>query len=130
MTLDASKLRLFGLFLDPLFCYQTNLPRLTPSSFSTLGTSTSLYKTCIDTIYRSLLLMCVLLARNNPTKSEEEELTRKDLTSVINSNFNGTKLTKIIIHGFGHSAHEAWVQDMKKELLDHVSISQKKTSSP
>lgn len=68
----------------------------------------------------SLALHELNICRINPTKVDEEELVRDDATSITSSSFNSSQPTKIIIHGFSHSAHTQWVQDMKNELLKYV----------
>lgn len=66
------------------------------------------------------MYLCLLSYRQNPTMEKEQEITRKDMTTLAGSNFDASRDTKIIIHGFTHSAHEPWVQLMKDELLKHV----------
>ena len=52
----------------------------------------------------------ILFSLNNPS-GEPIRLNQ------IPSNFNSKKLTKVIIHGFMHSAKKKWVLDMKDALL-------------
>ncbi|XP_045158618.1 inactive pancreatic lipase-related protein 1-like [Mercenaria mercenaria] len=59
----------------------------------------------------------LLYTRANPTMSQEQLIDPHSDTSIEGSNFDGTKPTKIIVHGFTHNAHRNWILNMTKELL-------------
>ena len=59
--------------------------------------------------------------RDNPTADEEEELS-VDKSVIDTSRFDDTKKTKFVVHGWTHSAHRKWVQDMVAELLKNVRL--------
>ena len=54
--------------------------------------------------------------------NEASEQIITDLSSISASHYNGSKDTKIIIHGFTHNGHRQWLMNMKQALLDKVKV--------
>ncbi|XP_052776849.1 pancreatic triacylglycerol lipase-like [Mya arenaria] len=65
-----------------------------------------------------ILTRFLLYTRENPTVSVEQVISADDLT-ISGSNFQGSRATKIIVHGFTHNGHRMWLQNMTRELLKH-----------
>jgi pancreatic triacylglycerol lipase len=57
----------------------------------------------------------ILYTRKN--KNEGQLLVAEDKNSILKSNFDATKFTKFIIHGFIDTPLSNWVSEMKDELL-------------
>ena len=57
----------------------------------------------------------LLWTRQNP--SGTQELLFEDLSSVVNSNFNSTLKTKVLVHGYTGSGTQSWVTHMKDSFL-------------
>ncbi|KAM9324598.1 pancreatic triacylglycerol lipase-like [Gastrophryne carolinensis] len=52
----------------------------------------------------------------NPNSPDYQEISVGSLPSIFSSNFQPTKKTHLIIHGFTASANSAWISDMCQEL--------------
>ncbi|XP_067940692.1 pancreatic lipase-related protein 2-like [Watersipora subatra] len=63
-----------------------------------------------------------LYTRLTPDISQEEEVSWQDSSLLQKSQFNASRPTKFIIHGFTHDAHQPWVQTMKDELLKNADM--------
>ena len=57
-----------------------------------------------------------LWTRQNP--NNDQELFYNNLTSIQQSNFDASKKTKILVHGFGDSGKTGWVIRMKNKFLE------------
>jgi len=57
----------------------------------------------------------LLWTRQNPTGTQE--LLFEDLSSVVNSNFNSTLKTKVLVHGYSGSGTQSWVTNMRDSFL-------------
>lgn len=58
------------------------------------------------------------------TKQNEEKaqiIEYNNVTTVLESNYNASLDTKLIIHGFGSSCNRVWARDMRLALLEAVS---------
>lgn len=59
------------------------------------------------------------------TKQNEEKaqiIEYNNVTTVLESNYNASLDTKLIIHGFGSSCNRVWAREMRLALLEAVSI--------
>ena len=56
-----------------------------------------------------------LWTRQNP--SEEQELIWGDLPSILNSNFESSKPTKVLVHGCTGNGKQQWVLDTRDNYL-------------
>lgn len=59
----------------------------------------------------------MLYTRKN---KDVHQILTNDTINILRSNFNGTKGTKFIIHGYRDDGRDAWVIDMKNEFLKKV----------
>ena len=62
----------------------------------------------------------MLFTRQNLEKAQLIEYN--NVTSVLESNYNASLNTKLIIHGFGSSCHRVWAREMRLSFLAVVSI--------
>ncbi|XP_045158432.1 inactive pancreatic lipase-related protein 1-like [Mercenaria mercenaria] len=53
---------------------------------------------------------------------DKYQLLTKDVVDIRRSNFNGTKGTKFIIHGYRDDGRETWVVNMKNALLEKEDV--------
>ncbi|CAG2243585.1 Pancreatic lipase-related protein 2,Inactive pancreatic lipase-related protein 1 [Mytilus edulis] len=53
----------------------------------------------------------------NPSTADEQILDYKNVSSIRASSFDGSKKTKIIIHGYTHNGHRQWLQNMARAFL-------------
>eukprot|EP00057_Strongylocentrotus_purpuratus_P003673 XP_003727118.1 PREDICTED: pancreatic triacylglycerol lipase [Strongylocentrotus purpuratus] len=51
-------------------------------------------------------------------KNSAQELKRKDSSSITKSNFQSSRDTKFIIHGYSSNYKRSWAQSMKNALVD------------
>ena len=58
-----------------------------------------------------------LWSKENP--QTRQELIFDNFESVDSSNFNASKPTKVLVHGFGDDGTTSWVIRNKNEFLDH-----------
>ena len=61
----------------------------------------------------------MLFTRQNLEKAQLIEYN--NVTSVLESNYNASLNTKLIIHGFGSSCHRVWAREMRLSFLAVVS---------
>ena len=61
-----------------------------------------------------------LWTRQNP--SEEQELIWGDLPSILNSNFESSKPTKVLVHGCTGNGKQQWVLDTRDNYLSIGTI--------
>ncbi|XP_781220.4 inactive pancreatic lipase-related protein 1 [Strongylocentrotus purpuratus] len=54
----------------------------------------------------------------NNNKYSAQELERNDASSITDSNFQSSRDTKFIIHGYSSNYERSWAQDMKNALVD------------
>ncbi|KAK3584977.1 hypothetical protein CHS0354_009669 [Potamilus streckersoni] len=59
-----------------------------------------------------------LFTRRN---AQSAQLLTTNVNIVRSSNFDGSKDTKIIIHGYKHSTSHQWEENMKDEILKRAS---------
>ncbi|XP_042857442.1 uncharacterized protein LOC122243795 [Penaeus japonicus] len=52
----------------------------------------------------------------------EKLITYQNISSILNSNFNNSKPTKMLIHGFGSSCYSAWIREMRVALLTMMDV--------
>jgi hypothetical protein len=60
----------------------------------------------------------LLWTRDNAGTNEDQILLFNNLTSIQESNFEGHKSTKIIVHGFADSGKTGWVTRVKDAYLE------------
>ena len=65
----------------------------------------------------------MLFTRQNLEKAQLIEYN--NATSILESNYNASLDTKLIIHGFGSSCHRVWAREMRLSFLAVVSSSKK-----
>ena len=58
----------------------------------------------------------LLWTRQNP--SSYQELMFEDLQSVVDSNFNASLKTKVLVHGYTGDGDQSWVIRMKSGFLE------------
>ncbi|XP_052058992.1 pancreatic lipase-related protein 2-like [Mytilus californianus] len=58
-----------------------------------------------------------LHTRSKPSTADEQILDYKNVSSIRASSFDGSKKTKIIIHGYTHNGHRQWLQNMARAFL-------------
>ena len=63
----------------------------------------------------------MLFTRQNLEKAQLIEYN--NATSILESNYNASLDTKLIIHGFGSSCHRVWAREMRLSFLAVVSSS-------
>ncbi|XP_010176924.1 PREDICTED: pancreatic triacylglycerol lipase-like [Mesitornis unicolor] len=57
----------------------------------------------------------ILYTRENPTVFQE--VSAVDVSTIKNSNFNASRITRFIVHGFIDNGEENWLSDMCKRML-------------
>ena len=58
----------------------------------------------------------LLWTRQNPSRTQE--LMFEDLQSVVDSNFNASLKTKVLVHGYTGGGAQSWVIRMKAGFLE------------
>lgn len=74
--------------------------------------------------FKKIKITFELYTRSNVGNKQLIDIFKEN--SVTTSNFDETKKTVVIIHGFRGSSSDQWVIDMRKTLLQNVSIMQMK----
>lgn len=63
-----------------------------------------------------------LHTRTRPSTAEEEILDYNNVSSIKSTSFDGSRKTKIIIHGFTHNGHRQWLQNMAQAFLKKEDV--------
>ena len=73
---------------------------------------------------RLLTQLFFFLSRKHLEKAQLIEYN--NITSVLESSYNASLDTKIIIHGFGSSCNRVWPREMRLSFLAMVSVMENK----
>ena len=74
-------------------------------------------------LHQQVGTVMMLFTRQNLEKAQLIEYN--NATSILESNYNASLDTKLIIHGFGSSCHRVWAREMRLSFLAVVSSSKK-----
>ena len=72
-------------------------------------------------LHQQVGTVMMLFTRQNLEKAQLIEYN--NATSILESNYNASLDTKLIIHGFGSSCHRVWAREMRLSFLAVVSSS-------
>ena len=74
-------------------------------------------------LHQQVGTVMMLFTRQNLEKAQLIEYN--NASSILESNYNASLDTKLIIHGFGSSCHRVWAREMRLSFLAVVSSSKK-----
>ena len=74
-------------------------------------------------LHQQVGTVMMLFTRQNLEKAQLIEYN--NASSILESNYNASLDTKLIIHGFGSSCHRVWAREMRLSFLAVVSSSEK-----
>ncbi|CAL4059422.1 unnamed protein product, partial [Meganyctiphanes norvegica] len=64
----------------------------------------------------------VFLLYTRENKDREHYIMYQNISTILNSNFDPNRPTKVIVHGFGSSCFRVWVREMRQTFLRRMDV--------